>query len=151
AEDGVLRQGTAVLGGSRRVVVAAEPAGASDRPVTSPSPRANSATRPAASAVGARGVAGSAALPPPIAPPLVLGCYPPQLLTLRSGLDSLRTVIDTMQVRDSLTYRVLLDTRREISEQRDVLLSTRATAGTTTKELFEQMSRLEARLEEVGG
>jgi len=79
------------------------------------------------------------------------GCYPPQMLTLRSGLDSLRTVIDTMQVRDSITYRVLLETRRDIAEQKDVLLSTRATAGTTTQQLFEQMSRLEARLEEVTG
>ncbi len=73
------------------------------------------------------------------------------MLTLRSGLDSLRTVIDTLQVRDSITYRVLLETRRDIAEQRDVLLSTRATAGTTTQQLFEQMSRLDARLQEVSG
>ncbi len=79
------------------------------------------------------------------------GCYPPQLLTLRSGLDSLRVVVDTLVVRDAEAYRVLMDTRREIAEQRDVLLSTRATAGTTTQQLFDQMGRLEARLEEVGG
>lgn len=79
------------------------------------------------------------------------GCYPPSLLTVRSGLDSLRTVVDTLTARDAVTYQVLLDTRREIAEQRDVLLSTRATAGTTTQQLFDQMSKLEARLEEVSG
>lgn len=78
------------------------------------------------------------------------GCYPPQLLTIRSGLDSLRTQVDTLMVRDSITYRALLDTRRELAEQRDVLLSTKAATGTTTKQLFDQMSRLDARLEEVG-
>jgi tol-pal system protein YbgF len=79
------------------------------------------------------------------------GCYPPSLLTLRSGLDSLRVVVDTLVVRDAIAYQVLLDTRREIAEQRDVLLSTRATAGTTTQQLFDQLGKLEARLEEVGG
>ncbi len=103
------------------------------------------------SAAPARGAVAPVAVLLAMALPLASGCYPPQLLTIRSGLDSLRTVIDTMQVRDSVTYRVLLDTRREIAEQRDVLLSTRATAGTTTQQLFEQMSRLEARLEDVGG
>ena len=83
--------------------------------------------------------------------PFAGGCYPPQLLTVRSGLDSLRAVVDTIQVRDAITYQVLLDTRRQIAEQKDVLLSTRATAGTTTQQLFEQMSRLEARLEDVSG
>ncbi len=86
--------------------------------------------------------AGLAALP---------GCYAPQLMVLRSGLDSLRTVVDTLVVRDSVAYRVLEDTRRELAGQRDVLLSTRATAGSTTQELFEQMSRLEGKLDEVMG
>jgi tol-pal system protein YbgF len=78
-------------------------------------------------------------------------CMPPQVLTLRSGLDSLRAVVDTMAVRDSLTYRLLAETRREVAEQRDILLSTRATTGTTTQELFEQMGRLEGKLDEVMG
>jgi len=78
-------------------------------------------------------------------------CTPPQLLTLRSGLDSLRAVVDTMNVRDSVAYRVLQDTRREVAEQRDILLSTRATTGSTTRELFEQMSRLQGKLDEVMG
>ncbi|MEO5617983.1 MAG: tol-pal system protein YbgF [Candidatus Eisenbacteria bacterium] len=82
---------------------------------------------------------------------MTAGCYPPQLLTMRSGLDSLRVVVDTLVVRDAIAYQVLMDTRREIADQRDVLLSTRATTGTTTKQLFDQMGRLEARLEEVGG
>jgi tol-pal system protein YbgF len=79
------------------------------------------------------------------------GCMAPQLALLRSGLDSLRTSVDTLTVRDSLAFRVLLDTRREIGEQRELLLSTRATAGSTTQEMGEQMERLQARLDEVMG
>ena len=79
------------------------------------------------------------------------GCVPPQLLAVRSGLDSLRAVVDTMVVRDAAAYRVLDETRREVAEQKDILLSTRAASGTTTRELFDQMSRLETRLEEVMG
>ena len=93
-----------------------------------------------AAAVG--GLAATAALP---------GCYAPQLVTLRSGLDSLRTVVDTMSVRDSVALALLSETRREMAEQRDILLSTRATTGTTTQELFEQMGRLEGKLDEVMG
>jgi len=80
---------------------------------------------------------------------LVPGCYAPQLGMLRSGLDSLRTVVDTLVVRDSVAYRVLVDTRKQVADQKDVLLSTRATAGTTTQQLFDQMGRLETRLDEV--
>ena len=80
---------------------------------------------------------------------LLPGCMAPQLAMLRSGLDSLRTAVDTLTVRDSVAYRVLLDTRRQIAEQRDVVLSTRATAGSTTQQLFEQMERLETRLDET--
>ncbi|HYM81668.1 MAG TPA: tol-pal system protein YbgF [Candidatus Limnocylindria bacterium] len=79
------------------------------------------------------------------------GCYAPQLTMLRSGLDSLRTVVDTLAARDAVTYRVLEDTRRDVAEQRDILLSTRASTGTTTQEMSEQMSRLEDRLNEVMG
>jgi tol-pal system protein YbgF len=76
-------------------------------------------------------------------------CTPPGLFTLRSGLDSLRVVVDTLNVRDSVSYRMLLDTRRELSEQRDILLSTRATTGSTTQEMYEQMGRLEGKLDEA--
>jgi tol-pal system protein YbgF len=79
------------------------------------------------------------------------GCYAPQLGLLRSGLDSLRAVVDTLTVRDSITYRLLVDTRKEAAEQRDILLSTRASSGTTTQELFEQMGRLEGKLDEAMG
>ena len=77
------------------------------------------------------------------------GCVAPQMALLRSGLDSLRTAVDTLTVRDSVAYRVLLDTRRQVAEQRDVLMSTRATAGSTTTQISEQMERLETRLEET--
>jgi len=79
------------------------------------------------------------------------GCVPPQMLTLRGGLDSLRVVVDTLVVRDSISYELLKETRREVLELRDVLLSTRATSGSTTQELFEQTGRLEGKLDEVMG
>jgi tol-pal system protein YbgF len=82
---------------------------------------------------------------------LLPGCYAPQLGMLRSGLDSLRTTVDTLQVRDSVTFAMVRDMRREVAEQRDILLSTRATAGSTTKEVFDQMTRLEGKLDEVMG
>jgi tol-pal system protein YbgF len=98
-----------------------------------------------------RGVGAVLALLSGLAPALLSGCYAPQLTVIRSGLDSLRTVVDTMTVRDEIAWRVLADTRREVAEQRDILLSTRATAGSTTQELFEQMGRLEGKLDEVMG
>ena len=79
------------------------------------------------------------------------GCYAPQIALLKSGLDSLRTVVDTITVRDEVAYNVLQSTRREVAEQRDILLSTRASSGTTTQELFDQMTRLEGKLDEVMG
>jgi tol-pal system protein YbgF len=79
------------------------------------------------------------------------GCYAPQLGLIRSGLDSLRTVVDTLTARDAAAFAVLRDTRREVAEQRDILLSTRASTGTTTQELFEQMGRLEGKLDDVMG
>jgi len=79
----------------------------------------------------------------------VPGCYTTQLGLLRSGLDSLRTQVDTLTVRDSVAYRVLADTRRELGAQRDLLLSTRASSGSTMQEMFDQMSRLEGKLDDV--
>ena len=101
-----------------------------------------------AARAGARAAAASLALS---AAALLPGCYAPQLLAIRTGLDSLRTVVDTLRVRDSVTYQVLADTRRELAQQRDILLSTRATTGSTTRELFDQMGRLEGKLDEVMG
>jgi tol-pal system protein YbgF len=79
------------------------------------------------------------------------GCYAPQLTLLRSGLDSLRTVVDTLEARDQAAYQLLSETRTEVAEQREILLSTRATSGTTTQEMLDQMSRLEGKLEEALG
>ncbi|NOT34405.1 MAG: tol-pal system protein YbgF [Candidatus Eisenbacteria bacterium] len=77
------------------------------------------------------------------------GCYMPQLMRLQGGLDSLRAVVDTVTVRDSLTLATLRELRRELAEQRDILLSTRATAGNTTREMYDQMQRLQDKLDEV--
>ena len=82
---------------------------------------------------------------------LIAGCVPSPMLATRGGLDSLRTVIDTLVVRDAIAYDLIRETRREVAEQRDILLSTRATSGSTTQELFEQMGRLEGKLDEVMG
>lgn len=80
---------------------------------------------------------------------LTPGCYSTQLVLLRSGLDSLRAQVDTMQVRDAVAYRVLADTRVDLQQQRDLILSSRASTGSTTAELFDQMSALQGRLDEV--
>ena len=80
---------------------------------------------------------------------LTPGCYTTQLGLLRSGLDSLRAEVDTMQARDDVAYRTLADTRRDLAQQRDLLLSTRATSGSTMQELFDHMSRLEGKLDDV--
>jgi tol-pal system protein YbgF len=79
------------------------------------------------------------------------GCYSPQLLASRGGLDSLRVRVDTLMVRDSVAYELLSETRRELAAQRDVLLSTRASSGSSNSQLFDQMSRLEGKLDEVMG
>jgi tol-pal system protein YbgF len=73
------------------------------------------------------------------------------MLLMKSGLDSLRTVVDTLVVRDSIAYAAIAEIRREIASQRDVLLSTRASSGSSTQEVFEQMGRLEGKLDEVMG
>jgi tol-pal system protein YbgF len=100
--------------------------------------------RPRAGGVLGAGLLLALALP-------LAGCVAPQLALLQSGLDSLRTQVDTLQVRDAVSYRLLGDVRHELSEQRDILLSTRASSGSTTQELFEQMGRLEGKLDEVMG
>ena len=79
------------------------------------------------------------------------GCYAPDILLLKSGLDSLRAQVDTLVVRDSIAYAVLGEIRREIAGQRDLLLSTRASSGSSTQDLFGQMGRLEGKLDEVMG
>lgn len=98
----------------------------------------------------ARGVAALVALALALGLPLA-GCVAPQLALMQGGLDSLRTQVDTLRVRDSLSYLMLGDLRRELAEQRDIMLSTRAASGSTTQDLFEQMGRLEGKLDEVMG
>jgi tol-pal system protein YbgF len=107
--------------------------------------------RPAARRENLPAAAGVAALLLAMSAAALPGCTPPELLRVRSGLDSLRTKVDTLSVRDSIAFRVLQDARKELAEQRDILLSTRASTGSTTKELFDQMSRLQGKLDEVMG
>ncbi len=79
------------------------------------------------------------------------GCAGPQEMLIKSGLDSLRMEVAGMRVRDSLAYVRLADVQREVKEQKDILLSTRAATGSTTREMMDQMERLESRLGEVMG
>lgn len=77
------------------------------------------------------------------------GCYTTQMTLLKSGLDSLRVQVDSMQVRDSVTARTLADTRQELADQRDVLLATRATSSSTQREAGETLGRLEGKLDDI--
>jgi tol-pal system protein YbgF len=79
------------------------------------------------------------------------GCYAPQMVGLKSGLDSLRTVVDTLVVRDSVAYATIAEIRREIANQHELLLSTRATSGSSTQDVQERMGHLEGKLDEVMG
>jgi tol-pal system protein YbgF len=94
-----------------------------------------------------------AALPAALAGMLAIGaltgCVPPSLMTLRGDIDSLRTVVDTLAVRDSIAFVTLLDLQREVLAQREVLLSSRATTGTTNQQLLEQLNRQESQISEV--
>lgn len=80
---------------------------------------------------------------------LTPGCYTTQLGLLRSGLDSLRAQVDTMRANDEVAARLLADTRREVGEQRDLVLSSQARQASTQRELADLMSRLDGRLDEI--
>lgn len=77
------------------------------------------------------------------------GCYTTQMGLLKSGLDSLRTQVDQMNVRDSIAARTLDETMRELAGQRDVLHSTRATSSSTAREIEETLGRLEGKLDDI--
>jgi tol-pal system protein YbgF len=79
------------------------------------------------------------------------GCYTPRLVKMQASLDTLRMVVDTLQVRNQVSYELVQSMRKEVAEQKDILLSTRATTGSTTQELFDQMGRLNERLGEALG
>jgi tol-pal system protein YbgF len=79
------------------------------------------------------------------------GCYTPRLVKLQAGLDSLQAQVDTMTIRNQASYELVQSMRADVAEQKDILLSTRATTGSTTQELFDQMGRLNERLAEALG
>lgn len=81
--------------------------------------------------------------------PLTTGCYAPQLALLRSGLDSLRTTVDTLTIRNDVAYRVLAETRQDVHEQRETLLATRATANATQRQTADVLDRLEGKIDDV--
>ena len=77
------------------------------------------------------------------------GCYTAEMGLVKSGLDSLRTQVDMMAARDSVSAQLIADTQRDLSEQRDVLLSTRATAISTSRETAESLDRMEGKLDDI--
>lgn len=77
------------------------------------------------------------------------GCFTAQLTVLKSGLDSLRTQVDTMAVRDSVSAQLIADTQRDLAEQKDLLLATRATATSTSREMAESLDRMEGKLDDI--
>ncbi len=77
------------------------------------------------------------------------GCYTAHMTLLRSGLDSLRTQVEVLSLRDSVSYRTIEDARRELGEQRDLLHSTRATASSSSRETEETLGRLEGKLDDI--
>ncbi len=77
------------------------------------------------------------------------GCYAPQLMRLQGGLDSLRTQVDTLAARDAVALQTLMDTRRELDSQRDLVLSTRATSTSSAREVSEALARIDGMLEDV--
>lgn len=81
--------------------------------------------------------------------PFTAGCYAPQLALLKSGLDSLRTTVDTLTVRSEVAYRVLAETRQDVRDQRETLLATRATANATQRQTADILDRVEGKIDDV--
>jgi tol-pal system protein YbgF len=77
------------------------------------------------------------------------GCYTAQQSLLKSGLDSLRTQVEAMAVRDSVSAQIVADTKRDLAEQRDLILATRATATSTSRETAESLDRMEGKLDDI--
>ena len=77
------------------------------------------------------------------------GCYTSEITLVKSGLDSLRIQVDRMNVQDSVSARTVLDTRRELADQRELLLATRATASSSSRETAETLGRLEGKLDDI--
>ncbi len=79
------------------------------------------------------------------------GCYSTEITNIQGGIDTLRMSIDTLRVRDSLRGRAIEETRRVVEEERDLLMGTRAATGTTSREIFETLTRLEAKVDDLAG
>lgn len=77
------------------------------------------------------------------------GCYTAEVGLLKSGLDSLRTQVDVMSARDSVSAQVIADTQRDLAEQKDLILSTRATATSSSRETAESLDRMEGKLDDI--
>src|SRR5262245_63060804 len=77
------------------------------------------------------------------------GCYTAEMGVLRTGLDSLRTQVDTMAVRDSVSAELIAATQRDLAEQKDLILATRATATSTSRETAESLDRMEGKLDDI--
>ena len=77
------------------------------------------------------------------------GCYTAQMTQMTGALDTLRLQVAELNARDSVSARTLEDTRRELTEQRDMLAATRATASSTARQTDETLGRLEGKLDDI--
>src|SRR5262249_50901562 len=77
------------------------------------------------------------------------GCYTTEMTLVKSGLDSLRTQVDQMAARDSVTARMIEDTRRDLAEQKDLVLATRPTASSSAREAGESLGPREGKLGDI--
>jgi tol-pal system protein YbgF len=77
------------------------------------------------------------------------GCYTAQMTLVQSGLDSLRMQVDMMAARDSVSAQLIADTQRDLAEQKDLLLATRATATSSSRESAESLDRMEGKLDDI--
>jgi tol-pal system protein YbgF len=54
-----------------------------------------------------------------------------------------------MSARDSVSAQVISDTQRDLAEQKDLILQTRATATSTSRETAESLDRMEGKLDDI--
>jgi tol-pal system protein YbgF len=79
------------------------------------------------------------------------GCVPPAMVRMPGQLDSLRVQVDTLMAREAARGSAQDEIRRELAEQREILLSLRAATGSTTRDVSDLNARLQVRIDELEG
>src|SRR5262249_51469915 len=70
------------------------------------------------------------------------GCYTARMQRMESSLGTLQTKADSDSV-------ALTQMRRDLAEQRDILLSLKAGSNTTSKELVERLEEISSKLDDT--